>query len=329
MPDDEILTKAIEAAVAVALEEADAVRRLADTANAPEFKKALEICLHCPGTIFILGMGKSGLVGQKIAATLTSTGSPSIYIHPGDALHGDIGAIRAVDVAILISKSGETGEVLRTVPFLKNQGNPIIAITSELSSSLSKSADVTLDMQVTSEACPLNLAPMSSTTATMVIGDALAAALIVARGFRPESFARFHPGGKLGWLLTAKVADMIGPEKNPVAAESETLRQAIVKLVEYRLGGVSVVDSAGRLTGMITDGDLKRIIISGDDHAMNRSVVEFMKKSPVSIPITATAAEALDLMEKRETQISVLPVVDDLYRPVGILRLHDVIRTHL
>ena len=327
--DKDTISKAISAAVKVAREESGAVARLESRIQSPAFEKALRLCMECGGVVYIIGMGKSGLVGQKMAATLSSAGTPAMYIHAGDALHGDLGAIRQRDVAILISKSGQTREILQTIPFLKSRGNPVIAITNDGESSLAKSADVVIEMGVDNEACPLNLAPMTSTTVTVALGDALCAALIVARGFTTEDFAVFHPGGKLGWLLTAKVADIVSRGKNPVCSLSDSLRHAVVQLVEYRLGGVNVVDAQGKLAGVVTDGDLKRIILSGDDGALNRPVREFVKAGPVTVRITATAAEALDLMEKRETQISVLPVVDDGGRPVGLLRIHDVIRPHL
>ncbi|MBI4666608.1 MAG: KpsF/GutQ family sugar-phosphate isomerase [Nitrospinae bacterium] len=320
---------AINAALKVASEEARALDGLAEVIRSQAFASALSLCHNCRGALFILGMGKSGLVGQKMAATLTSTGTPSIYIHAGDALHGDLGAIRPGDVAILISKSGETREVLDAAPFLKKQGNPIIAITNDPASSLAKAASVTLLMGVESEACPLNLAPMTSTTVTMALGDALASALIVSKGFKPENFAQFHPGGKLGWMLTARVGDLLSKDKNPVCSAEDTLRNAVVKLVECRLGGVNIVDGGGRLLGVLTDGDIKRLILKADDGLLNRPVKEFMKTGPVTVKHSATAAEALDLMENRETQISVLPVVDDDNRPVGLLRLHDVIKSHL
>lgn len=329
MTDNKSLDMAIEAAARVAAEEAAALSSLDKEIRSGKFRKAVATCLECRGTIYIIGLGKSGLVGQKIAATLTSTGTPAICLHAGDALHGDLGAIRPGDVAIIISKSGETREVLQAIPFLKNQSNMIIAITNDSRSTLASAADVAVMMEVDSEACPLNLAPMTSTAATMAIGDALAAALIVAKGFKREDFARFHPAGKLGWLLTATVAGMISPEKNPVCPETASLRQAVVKLVEFRLGGVNVVDGTGKLSGILTDGDLKRIMLSGDDSALNRPVKEFMKAGPVTINSEASAAEALELMENRDTQISVLPVVDAERKPVGLLRLHDVIRTHL
>ncbi|MDH5637326.1 MAG: KpsF/GutQ family sugar-phosphate isomerase, partial [Nitrospinota bacterium] len=253
---DDSMDKAIEAAAIVIRAEAEALGRLGDVVRSEAFSVATKILLRCEGTIYIIGLGKSGLVGQKIAATLTSTGAPAAYIHAGDALHGDLGAIRPRDATILISKSGQTREILEVVPFLKNNNNPTIAITNQPQSPLAAKADVTLPMMVETEGCPLNLAPMTSSTAAMAIGDALAGALIVARDFKPENFARFHPAGRLGFLLTAKVCDLLAPGVNPVSQQNVSLRQAVVALVDSRLGGLSIVDEDGRLTGVLTDGDL-------------------------------------------------------------------------
>ncbi len=329
MSDPGRLQSAIDAAAKVTAEEAGAIDRAIEVVKSPAFSDAVGVCLDCDGIIYIIGMGKSGLVGQKIAATLTSTGSPSNYIHAADALHGDLGAIRRRDIAILLSKSGETDEVLRVLQFLKSQKNKVISVTNDPGSSLGKGADVILPMMVESEGCPLNLAPMTSSTVTLALGDALAAALIVARDFRREHFARFHPGGKLGWLLTAKVSDMIGPDSNPTVKTGETLRNAVVKLVECRMGGVNIIGDEGELVGVLTDGDLKRIMISGENRPLDHAVREVMTKDPKVIHLDASAAEAIELMENRKNQLSVLPVVDSENRPVGILRLHDVIRTHL
>lgn len=327
--NDSRIREAVEAAANVAKVGAQALSRLEGVARSAEFEKALRILLGCEGVVYLIGMGKSGLVGQKIAATLTSVGAPASYIHAGDALHGDLGAIRPADAVILISKSGETREILQTMRFLKSQNNPTIGITNNVSSSLGTDSDVALPMLVEAEGCPLNLAPMTSSTATMAIGDALAAALIVARDFQPETFAKYHPGGRLGRMLTASVADMLGQNSNPAVSETQTLREAVVKLVDHRLGGVSVVDGAGKLSGVVTDGDMKRIMLSGDNSPLDRPVTEVMAKNPTVIRLEASAAEAIDIMEKGERQISILPVVDGDGKPVGILRLHDVIRTHL
>ncbi|MDH5511365.1 MAG: KpsF/GutQ family sugar-phosphate isomerase [Nitrospinota bacterium] len=325
---DNSLGKAIDAAANVIHAEAEALARLGEVVRSEAFIIATKILLRCEGTIYIIGLGKSGLVGQKIAATLTSTGAPAAYIHAGDALHGDLGAIRQRDAAILISKSGQTREILEVVPFLKNNNNPTIAITNQPQSPLAAKADVTLPMMVESEGCPLNLAPMTSSTAAMAIGDALAGALIVARDFKPENFARFHPAGRLGFLLTAKVGDLLAPGLNPVSRENVTLRQAVVALVDSRLGGLSIVDENGRLTGVLTDGDLKRIIVDKAQR-LDEEVRHFMTRNPVFARPDDSAAAAMEIMENRQTQISILPVVDGHGKPMGILRLHDIIRSAL
>ena len=325
------IDSAIDSASKVVQAGAEALARLDGVVRSPAFKEATRLCYQCEGIIYIIGMGKSGLVGQKIAATLTSTGTPANYIHASEALHGDLGAIRPSDMVVLISKSGETKEVLHIIPFLKEQGNSVIAITNNLESTLAKGVDVTLPTLVAEEGCPLNLAPMTSSTATMTLGDALASALVTARGFKAEHFARFHPGGRLGWMLTAKVSDMLKPDSNPTIGISETLRNAVVALVACRLGGLSVVGSDGKLAGIVTDGDLKRIMINLEKYsaALDDTMEKVMTSDPVSIHLDATAAEAVEIMENRERQLSVLPVVDNEGRPVGILRLHDIIRSHL
>lgn len=319
----------MKAASKVVSEGAEALARLDGVIKSPEFEKAVRICLKCEGIIYIIGMGKSGLVGRKMAATLTSVGAPSSYIHAGDALHGDLGAIRPSDAVILISKSGETKEVLLTLPFLKSQKNRVIAITNDSQSTLAKEADVALNTLVTSEGCPLNLAPMTSSTVTMTLGDAIAASLIVAKDFGPDHFARIHPGGRLGFMLTATISDMLEPDSNPVVKTSDTLRSAVIKLVESRLGGVNIVSDDGKLAGVLTDGDLKRIMVSGENSPLDNAVEKVMTKGPAVISLNKSAAEAVEIMENRESQLSILPVVDDDGKPVGILRLHDIIKSHL
>lgn len=323
------MSDAVKAASTVASEGSDALKRLDKVINSPEFEKAVEICFQCEGIIYLIGIGKSGLVGQKIAATFTSVGAPANYIHAGDALHGDLGAIRPSDVTILISKSGQTKEVLNIIPFLKKQKNKIIAFTNEIKSDLAKQADVALPTLVASEGCPLNLAPMTSSTVTMTLGDAIAAALIVAKDFTPASFARIHPGGMLGFMLTAAVSDMLGSGSNPVVKSSSPLRNAVVELVESRLGGVNIVGGDGKLVGVLTDGDMKRIMIDDKDSLLDDPVENVMAKNPTVIKLNASAADAIEIMENRENQLSILPVVDDDGKPVGILRLHDIIKSYL
>ena len=327
--DPATFQRAMEAALNVAREGARALGRLEDAARSPAFRKAVEILYACRGMVYVIGMGKSGLVGQKMAATFASTGTPASFLHAGEALHGDLGALRPGDAAILISKSGQTREILAALDFLKAQRHQCVGITNEPDSTLARGVDVALPLLVDAEGCPLNLAPMTSTAATMTTGDMLAAALIVARDFKPESFARLHPGGKLGFLLTARVGSLLGPNANPVVNSGASLRQAVVALVESRLGAALIVDGAGKLAGMLTDGDLKRIMVGGAGDVLDRPVDEVMTKNPAVAAPEMTAAEALEIMENRERQISVLPVVDPSGRPLGVLRLHDVIRSGL
>jgi arabinose-5-phosphate isomerase len=327
--DKDKLIAAIEAASNVTREGAQALHRLELVTKSQDFAQAVEILHESQGIIYLIGIGKSGIVGQKIAATLTSVGSPSTCVHATDALHGDLGAIRFEDPVVLISKSGETREILGILPHLQKQGNKIIAITNNADSALSSGADITLPMLVTNEGCPLNLAPMTSSTTTMAIGDALAAALIIANEFTTSDFAAFHPAGRLGKMLTGTVANMINEESNPTIGQQAPLREAVVALVESRLGGISIVDGDGKLVGMLTDGDLKRFMINDDNSPLDHQTGEVMTKNPTVISLQASAAEAIEIMENRDMQLSVLPVVDNSGRPVGMLRLHDVIRSHL
>ncbi len=319
---------AIDAAARTIVDERAALARMEGVVRSAAFAEAVQVCFDCKGKIFVIGLGKSGLVGAKIAATLSSTGSVAVAMHAADALHGDMGAIAEEDVAVLISKSGETRETVEIIPFLRGQGNRIVAITNETASSLAKGAHVVLPLSVEAEGCPMNLAPMASTTNTLALGDALASALMAARKFAPHQFARFHPGGKLGWLLTALVADMIDRTKNPTCWEGHLLRDAVAVLARDRMGAVSIVDQNGRIKGIVTDGDLKRIIVEGHESRFDRPVIESMALNPSVISMSASAAEALDIMERRTSQISALPVVDENLKPVGILRIHDVIRSH-
>ena len=322
------LNEAIDAAARTIVDERTALARMEGVIRSDAFAEAVRACFDCRGKIFVIGLGKSGLVGAKIAATLSSTGSVAVSMHAADALHGDMGAIDDNDVAILISKSGETRETVEIIPFLRSQGNKIIAITNEPTSSMAKGANIVLPLSVEAEGCPMNLAPMASTTNTLALGDALASALMAARRFAPHQFARFHPGGKLGWLLTARVADMIDRGKNPTCWEGHLLRDAVATLARDRMGAVSIVDQNGRIKGILTDGDLKRIIVTGDEGKLDRPVIESMATNPSVISLAASAAEALDIMEQGSSQISVLPVVDEDLKPVGVLRIHDVIRSH-
>jgi len=270
--------------------------------------------------VVLTGVGKSGLVCKKIAATLASTGTPAFFLHPTDAAHGDLGMLKGEDTVIAVSNSGETAELLSIIPLIKSFGIPVIAITSNPESTLAKVADVTINLGVEKEACPLNLAPTSSTTATLALGDALAAALVKVKGFTSEDFARLHPGGKLGVRL-ARVKELMhkGGEVPQVPPEA-TLKEAIIEMSAKKLGATLVKDGE-RLLGIFTDGDLRRALERGAD--LNTPIKEIMTENPKTIREDAFGEEALRLMELHK--ITVLPVVDGEGRVTGIVHLHDIL----
>ena len=268
-------------------------------------------------------MGKSGLVGQKIAATLASTGTPSFFLHPAEAIHGDLGMISKEDAVLAISNSGETPELLAIIPTIKRWGNPIIAITNNENSKLAKAGDIHLYLNVKREACRLNLAPTSSTTATMALGDALAVALLEMRGFTSEDFAKFHPGGSLGKKLM-KVGELMHTgEELPIVYPDTPLKEAVLVMSEKGFGAALVVDKNGGLIGILTDGDLRRFIESGG--SIDKCLVEkVMTKNPKYITKNQLLVEALEIMERYN--ITVLPVVEDK-KPIGLLHLHDILKS--
>ncbi len=290
----------------------------------PEFSVAVEIVLQCNGRVVVMGMGKSGHIGRKIAATLASTGTPAMFVHPGEASHGDLGMITAVDVVLAISNSGESEELTVILPTLRRLQVRVIALTGGVQSALALHADVVLDSSVTQEACPLNLAPTASTTAQLAMGDALAVALLDARGFKPEDFARSHPGGSLGRKLLTHVADVMRsgdavPSVRPEASLSELMREMSAK----GLGASAVVDAQQRVLGIFTDGDLRRLIEKGADlRAM--SAAEVMHTNPRHLVSSALAVEAVALME--EHQITSVLVVDEAGRLCGALNTNDLMR---
>ena len=290
----------------------------------PEFSVAVEIVLQCNGRVVVMGMGKSGHIGRKIAATLASTGTPAMFVHPGEASHGDLGMITAVDVVLAISNSGESEELTVILPTLRRLQVRVIALTGGVQSALALHADVVLDSSVTQEACPLNLAPTASTTAQLAMGDALAVALLDARGFKPEDFARSHPGGSLGRKLLTHVADVMRsgdavPSVRPESSLSELMREMSAK----GLGASAVVDAQQRVLGIFTDGDLRRLIEKGADlRAM--SAAEVMHTNPRHLVSSALAVEAVALME--EHQITSVLVVDEAGRLCGALNTNDLMR---
>lgn len=282
--------------------------------------QAIDIVLAMRGRVVVVGMGKSGIIGQKIAATLASTGTPAFFVHPGEAFHGDLGMIKPIDVALLISNSGETEEVLRILPFLKHQQNQIIALTGKKTSTLAQHAHVVLDVGVEREACNNNLAPTSSTTCTLVMGDALAVALSVARQFQPEDFARFHPGGSLGRKLLTRVQDVMHTQL-PTVLVGSTLHDTVLAMTQGRLGLALVMDQQGALNGLFTDGDLRRALMQ-NNLSMRETVDRYMSIKPLTISPDVRLAEAEELM--RSNKVRCLVVVDDAAKPVGLVELFDL-----
>ena len=303
--------------------EAQAVEQLKSRIDG-NFVSACDLMLHCQGRIVVLGIGKSGHIGGKIAATLASTGSPAFFVHPAEASHGDMGMITAQDVVLALSNSGETDEILTLLPLLKRLGVPLIALTGNPASTLAKNADVHIDVSVSQEACPLGLAPTSSTTATLAMGDALAVALLEARGFTAEDFARSHPGGRLGrrlLLLTDEVMH-IGAQM-PRNAPDDLLRDALLEMSRKGLGMTVVVDGEERVLGVFTDGDLRRTLDRQVDVHTAR-VAEVMIRDCKTIAPGTLAAEALRMMQ--QYKINALPVVNSAGKLTGILNMHDLLR---
>lgn len=306
--------------------EREALTLLNERIGAP-FVAACRLILNSHGRVISTGMGKSGHIARKIAATLASTGTPAFFVHPGEAGHGDLGMITDSDVILALSYSGESDEVRMLLPVLKRQGNPIIAMTGRPQSTLAQAADVHLDVSVTTEACPLDLAPTSSTTTSLVIGDALAVALLDARGFTAEDFARSHPAGHLGRRLLLHITDVMhSGDDLPAVHEEATLSEALLEMTRKRLGMTAIVDNEGRLQGVFTDGDLRRALDSNID-VRNARINEVMTRHPKTINADQLAAEAALLMEANK--INGLIVVDPQQRAVGALNIHDLLHAKI
>jgi len=303
--------------------EAQAVGELSHRIN-DDFTLACETILTCEGRVVVTGMGKSGHIGNKIAATLASTGTPAFFVHPGEASHGDLGMITKNDIVLAISNSGDTVEVVTLLPLIKRLGIPLISMTGDANSALAEAACANLDIGVSSEACPLNLAPTTSTTVTLVMGDALAIALLESRGFSAEDFAFSHPGGALGRKLLLKVSDIMHRDHEVPRVTLETpLQHALLEMTEKGFGMTTVVDGSGKLLGVFTDGDLRRVIDTKID--LGTAVIkEVMSDSPKTISHDILAAEALTVMEK--SSITALIVEDHLQHPIGVLHMHDILR---
>jgi len=303
--------------------EADALNALTKRLDG-QFAKACELVLACQGRVIVTGMGKSGHIGGKIAATLASTGSPAFFVHPGEASHGDVGMITPVDIVLAISNSGETEEILTILPIIKRLGVKLVALTGGMDSSLARQADAVLNVGVEKEACPHNLAPTASTTAALAMGDALAVALLKSRGFTPEDFARSHPAGRLGRRLLLYVSDIMHTGAAvPQVSETAPLREALLEMTGKGLGMAGVVDKAGRLTGILTDGDLRRVLNRGVDVYAAR-ITDVMTRNPKTTSADRLAAETVQLM--RSLKINGLFVVDKDNRILGALNMHDLFR---
>jgi arabinose-5-phosphate isomerase len=306
--------------------EAKAIETLSRQLDGVQLTRAVDMLLACKAQVVLTGMGKSGHIAAKIAATFASTGTPAFFLHPGEALHGDLGMITPQNVVLALSQSGMTDEVLNLLPYIKHLSIPLIAITGNPKSVMAQQADVVLLTQVQQEACPLNLAPTCSTTAQLALGDALAAALMKRRGFTSDDFAMRHPLGALGRRLLIRVKDLMHTgEANPIVTEQAPLREAISQMTGKRLGAVNVINPEGQLAGIFCDGDLRRLFdrCPGSVDA-SRPISEFMIKTPKFTTPETLGVKAVDLMETHK--ITVLPVLDEARRPVGMIHLHDLIR---
>ncbi len=303
--------------------EAEATLQMKDRIG-DDFAKACELILQCKGRVIVTGMGKSGHIGNKIAATLASTGTPSFFVHPGEASHGDLGMITPSDLVIALSNSGSTSEVVTLLPLIKRMGVPLISMTGDQASPLAQAANARLDVGVAQEACPLDLAPTSSTTVTLVMGDALAIALLEARGFTAEDFAFSHPGGALGRKLLLKVEDIMhSGEDVPMVSEQTPLPQALLEMTEKGFGMTTIIDDNKKLVGVFTDGDLRRAIKNNID-INSCTMSDVMHRGGTAINKNILAAEALKIMEDKA--ITALIVENDKNRPVGVVHMHDILR---
>jgi len=306
--------------------ESEAIKKLIGRID-DNFLKAVGMICKAKGRVVVTGMGKAGLIGQKISSTLSSVGTPSLWLHSAEAIHGDLGRVTKEDVVILLSNSGETEEVKGLLPLLKKLGAKIIIITGNVKSTLAKHSDVILNVSVKEEGCPLGLAPMASTTAMLAMGDALAACLIERKGFRREDFAFLHPGGNLGKRLLLKVGDIMRKgQGNPVVGEDKKVKDVLLSITQARAGSATVVDKKGKLAGIFTDGDLRRHL-EKDPNLAVRKVKEVMTKNPITIQADRLAVEALKILEDRK--IDEIPVVDAKKKPVGLLDIQDVLRAGL
>jgi arabinose-5-phosphate isomerase len=314
----------IERAKKVLKIEADAVAALIERID-ESFEQAVELILKCRGRVVVTGMGKSGLIGKKIAATLASTGTPALFLHPAEGIHGDLGMVTRGDAVIALSNSGETDEISRMLPSLKRLGIRIIALTGNSESTLARNSDVVINVGVKEEACPLGLAPTASTTATLAMGDALAVVLLDKRGFREEDFACFHPGGALGRRLLLRVKDLMHTgDAVPLVSETTLIKDAIYEISSKKMGVTAVVDASGKLVGVISDGDLRRWMEKAGENLLTKVARDIMTKGPKVANKDSLAAEAVAIMEKYS--ITCLIVADVSSKPEGVIHLHDLLK---
>lgn len=302
--------------------EANSILRLKNNIG-EDFDKAIDMLYNCKGRVIITGMGKSGLIGKKIAATLTSTGTPSYFLHPAESTHGDSGIITKEDVVIAISNSGETQELLNLLPLIKRFGVKMIGMTGKIHSTLAQASDVVLDISVEREACPLNKAPTASTTATLAMGDALAVCLLKKRGFTEEDFLIFHPSGALGKGFLYKVSDLMKTDDLPVAHENDKFNDVVQIITDHKLGMAMILKTDGGLAGVLTDGDIRRTLMKYGNTS-NLVIKDVMTVNPKRITANSYGASALNLMEKYS--ITALAVVDENDKPIGVIHIHDLLK---
>ncbi len=320
-------SKTLEEGIRVLQIEAGAITQLVKNMD-HRFVEVVELCYRCSGRVVLIGMGKSGLIGKKISATLASTGTPAFFMHPSEAIHGDLGMISKEDIAIMISNSGETEEILRILPSLKRLDLRLITLTGDIESSLAEQSDVVLDVSVLEEACPLGLAPTASTTAALAMGDAIAVALLQKRGFKKEDFASFHPGGSLGRNLLLKVKDLMHSGEDVPRVSAETpMKEVVLEMTSKKLGMTTVFSEEGELIGVITDGDLRRLIRTVKQEGRNifeAPAHDIMGHNPKTVASEALAAEAVHIMESHS--VTSLIALDAAGRIEGVIHLHDLLK---
>ncbi len=306
--------------------EADSIRQLISRIDA-DFEKAVELIYACKGRVVVTGMGKAGIIGQKISATLASTGTPSLWLHSAEAIHGDLGRVRKEDVVIALSNSGETEEIACLIPLIKKIGSKLIGITGNRKSNLAKNSDAMLDVSIKVEACPLGLAPMASTTSMLAMGDALCAALMDKRKFKKSDFALLHPGGSLGKQLLLKVEDIMRKSSgNPVVKESRKVKDVLLAITASRAGSATVVDKNGRVKGIFTDGDLRRNL-GIEPLLLEKEVKDVMTKNPRTLKKGCLAVEALRILQ--EYKIDEIPIVDEKDKAIGLVDVQDLLKAGL